>query len=181
MRPGRKRTARLEPTYGLDEALWLFSSFCMLHRVSFDAALFARQYPPPIDAACLQRAADELNLGAEHRNCSLDAAMDWQLPVAVRLCAAARADSPASASGAASDAPPDDSARWALVLNATDSQASILEHDAQTPVLVSLDELRLRFLGEALLLAPKASEPADPDSMQFARPVLACAGSSRNS
>src|SRR4051812_34203888 len=65
--------------------MWLASSFCALHRVVFDPALFAQRYPDPLDESSLARAARELNLSFEHRACSLESALAWRLPLAVQV------------------------------------------------------------------------------------------------
>ena len=75
---------------GLEDGLWLFSSFCALHRTAFDPALFAQRFPAPIAAQSLAQAAEELGLRLEQRRVGLDAALAWRLPLAVVLRPAER-------------------------------------------------------------------------------------------
>jgi subfamily B ATP-binding cassette protein HlyB/CyaB len=144
----------------LDEALWLVSSFSALHRRAFNAALFAQRYPPPISKQDLQQAADELGLTAETRHCSLQAALSWRLPIAVRLRA-----SPEPAGTDGSNVPANDS--WALILNVGDTHVSLLARGTDGPVATRLSDLAPRYLGEVLSLSPQAVDVADPDSLHF--------------
>jgi subfamily B ATP-binding cassette protein HlyB/CyaB len=163
-----------ERTFTLDEALWLVSSFAALHRRSFDAALFAHRYPAPIDNLSLQQAAEELGLTAETRQCSLNTALSWRLPIAVRLRGInhqATKDCDGTArldrSVAAEPRPDPPTDRWALILNAGETHLSLLEEGAGTPVACSPHDLASRYLGEALSLAPAVTDAADPDSLHF--------------
>jgi len=139
-------------SFALEEALWLLSSFCSLHRRAFDPALFAQRYPPPVSAQAFQQAADELDLSLETRRCSLAAALAWRIPIAVRLRVVS---SDAAEKG------------WALVLNADETRVSLLERESKSPIAVPITELAARFTGEVLSLAPKPCAASDPDSLQF--------------
>jgi len=144
---------RADSELPLDAALWLVSSFCTLHRVAFDATLFAQRCPAPIASSALAEAAQELGLAVERRACSLAAALAWRIPIAVRV------------------APKDKSEvsdwQWALILNADAERILYLEQGAQTPELVEVAALAPRFSGEALSLAPVAETINDPDALQF--------------
>jgi ATP-binding cassette, subfamily B, bacterial HlyB/CyaB len=157
------RFTRLEQSFSLEDAAWLASSFCALHRIAFDPALFAQRYPAPVDESSLEKCASELGLSFEHRICSLESALAWRLPLAVRVHANP-ADRSASHAHNQQDA---DVNRWALVLNSTESQVAILERGSATPVSISMVELSGRYAGSSLTMAPRPSETADPDSFQF--------------
>src|SRR3954469_24409236 len=82
----RRRTfAPRDRPYTLEEAQWLLSSFCVLHRVGFDRALFAQRYTPPLPQACLAQAADELGLRLDHIKGSPAKILSCKLPVALLL------------------------------------------------------------------------------------------------
>ena len=144
-----RRLPVLQDEFSQEEAAWLLASFCALQRKSFDATLFLQRYPAPIAASALEQAADELELEFKRRECSLSVALDWRLPAAVRL----RGEN--------------ESLKWAFILNADETRASILEHGAPAPIAISLTELRSRYSGEALSLTPKTAPAADPDSLEF--------------
>ena len=137
--------AGAQSCFGGEEALWLIASFCALHRISFDPALFLQRYPAPVDTDSFGKAGDELGLSFEERSCSLNAALAWRLPLAVRLR----------------------SSTWALVLNVGESQAAILEHGGTVPVSLPLLELAQRYDGRCLSLSAKPALAADPDDLQF--------------
>jgi ATP-binding cassette, subfamily B, bacterial HlyB/CyaB len=159
--PGR-RPVRTEPTYGLEEARWLVSSFCSLHRLSFDAALFAQRYPPPLDQAALARAAEELGLSMQRCHGSTDKVLAGRLPVAMLLAAQPKE----SGQEAAGDTPATDSV-WALVLNADELNASVLVRGSTAPVSMEMRQLRALYRGAAVSLAPSIPESVDLDGMDL--------------
>lgn len=140
-----------------DEAVWLFSSFSALHRVVFDAALFAQRFPPPLCQLALSQAANELNFAFEQRHCGLEAALSWRLPVAVQL---SPIESKESAAAIGDSLKPD----WALVLNADEQRVILIERGNASPVTVAAKDLKARYLGRALSLNPKISA-TDPDGI----------------
>jgi len=152
-----------ELSVGLEDGLWIFSSFCALHRTAFDPALFAQRYPAPIAAQSLEQAADELGLHLEHRAIGLDAALAWRLPLAVALRPVANV--------ARDDGGADLATRqlqgWALILNADESRVVVLERGAATPLAMPIAELAARYLGIALSLTLKAEEAIDPDGIDL--------------
>jgi subfamily B ATP-binding cassette protein HlyB/CyaB len=176
------RLARARQHFRSQDAIWIASSFCAIHRVAFDPALFTQRYPGAIDARALAQAADELGLAFEERTCSLQAALAWRLPVAITVhLRSGRTDSVNEAAlqtrsnskageltgDASADSSDHPSVSWLLVLNATDSQVVVLEPGAASPAVLTPDALASRYAGLALSLAPKAQEVADPDGLQF--------------
>jgi ATP-binding cassette, subfamily B, bacterial HlyB/CyaB len=146
-----KGNSRPLPALSTDECLWLLSSFCALHRAVFDPVLFAQRYPAPLDARLLAAAASELDLDMDQRAGTLDAILAWRLPVAIQLEAR-----PASAGALV----------WALVLNADEQRAYVLERGAPAPMAVDLAELAARHAGSALCLSPRPESTADPDDIE---------------
>ncbi len=150
-----RRVSGTPPDFSVQEMIWALSSFCALHRVPFDPALAAQRYPAPITWESLIQAGKELGLTGERQSGGLESTLAWRLPVAVLL----------DGGNALGADPP--GARWALVLNASESHAAVLERGSETPVSLTIEELRNRFAGEAFCLSPIAPEAADPDSLHF--------------
>jgi len=148
---------------GLEEGLWLLSSFCTLHRTAFDPGLFAQRFPAPITLQSLGQAGGELGLTIESRHGRLDAVLAWRLPIAVELRSAE--STVAKSDGVAGV--PQTADVWALVLNADEDRAVLLERGAATPVAVAIDELERRFSGRALSFTPKAERAIDPDGIDL--------------
>ncbi len=164
-----------------DDALWLLSSFCTLHRLSFDPALFAQRYPPPITTSALAEAANELELSFEQRQCGLETALSWKLPLAVcmrsgfdsaqppeggRVSDANLASGHRAESRCLPDQPELPKSIWALILNADETRVVLIEHGMTAPVALELAELKARYLGTALSLTPKQAEAIDPDGIE---------------
>jgi ATP-binding cassette, subfamily B, bacterial HlyB/CyaB len=142
----------------LQDAIWLLHSFSTLHRASFDPALFAQRYPPPVSLVALEEAAAELGLLFESSKRGLESALAWRLPVAVLV------DSlPASASTPSDE--PASSVSWMLVLNADEHRAFVLERGCTTPITLTLPELEARYRGLAVSLMPQAARASDPDGV----------------
>jgi subfamily B ATP-binding cassette protein HlyB/CyaB len=147
----------LHPQLDFDSACWLISSFSTLHRIAFDPALFAQRYPPPVDCLALIQAADELGFYFESKTASLEGALAWRLPIAilVRPCvdkSVALDDSPAKPA-------------LALILNADEKNAVVLQAGEQVPSVIPIGDLKPRYLGEAVSLTPKIAQSADPDGI----------------
>jgi subfamily B ATP-binding cassette protein HlyB/CyaB len=141
-----------EITLSCDEASWLLGSFCTLHQRVFDPGLFAQRYPPPLTVDRLARAAEELGLQLEESRRSPDWVLARRLPVALLLTPAAQ-----------------DASRpvWVLVLNANEENAIVLTRGSPAPVAIGLRDLRTRYKGGSLYLAPRISSAIDPDSLDL--------------
>jgi subfamily B ATP-binding cassette protein HlyB/CyaB len=147
---------------GLEESLWLLSSFCALHRMVFDPKLFAERYPAPVTPDALAQASQELGLRVERRAGGLASVMTWRLPIAVALQPQeSPADSAEDSAGTSSTSP-----SWALILNADESRVIVVERGAPAPVAVPIAELQMRYPGYALSITPTAEEVADPDDIE---------------
>jgi len=143
---------------GLDEAIWIASSFSAIHRCAFDSSLFAQRYPPPLDYTAFSRALDDLGFELQHSRRGIRSVLAWQLPVAVLLARR----SPLNASSGADEL----SETWGIVLNADEQQAIIVSRDSPSPMPVTLTELKSRYCGHALAAAPRVAHAADPDGIQ---------------
>jgi subfamily B ATP-binding cassette protein HlyB/CyaB len=145
--------------FGLEEAIWLASSFSALHRCAFDSALFAQRYAPPLDFAALSQAVQELGFDLRHSARSLHGALAWHLPVALLLECESSTEAPPSGGSAVS-------CDWAIVLNADEEKAIIVSRASMSPRAVELAELKSRYRGHALAVTPSVPEAADPDGIQ---------------
>lgn len=153
-----------------EDALWLLGSFCTLHQMAFDPALFVQQYPPPLSFDVLATAARELELDCEHRRCGFAAALSWKLPVALLLRPAAARNDPGDPSAHVGDGHAGEFGAaapvWALMLNTDENRVSFIERGMSGPVTAGLDDIKARYLEQALALAPKAGEAIDPDGIE---------------
>ncbi|MEP7311819.1 MAG: peptidase domain-containing ABC transporter [Pseudomonadota bacterium] len=136
----------------LKDAAWLLSSFCAIHRQTFDASLFAQRYPGDVGLESLNAAADELGLRLATVTKRLETALAWQMPLAVLL--------QPRAGGAA-----EGGERWAIILNADELQLAILEQGDTAPAFVPVGEIAARYCGMALSFSVRAAEAADPDGI----------------
>jgi ATP-binding cassette, subfamily B, bacterial HlyB/CyaB len=142
--------SRSEFALTLPESIWLLSSFCALHRRSFDSALYSQRHPHDIKLEELESPAEELGLKFWRSNShSLEAVLATNLPVAVLLSADEGADP-----------------QWALVLNADEQQLAMLTPGATAPAMLAVSEAAKRYQGTALALLPKAEDAADPDGIE---------------
>jgi subfamily B ATP-binding cassette protein HlyB/CyaB len=158
--------ASIEPGH----ALWLLSSFCLLHQRSFDSEAVARECIPPLLTSDLERLGNKLGLSIDCRRTPADLST-MQLPAAVQLrivdCVehgdstmrAAQADS-ASATTAL---------EWVILLQADQTGAMIARLGAQTPESIPLADLSIRLTGISLRCTAAAAEAADPDASADSR------------
>ncbi len=142
-----KTEKRAVPSLPLNESIWLLSSFCTLHRISFDAALFSQRYPQPLPLEELSAPARELGLQLWHERITLSAALSKHLPLVIHLNEA-------------------DGEKWALILNADESQLAVLRQGEQAPRYVAIAEIQYVYAGTALALIPLAVEASDPDGIE---------------
>jgi ATP-binding cassette, subfamily B, bacterial HlyB/CyaB len=158
------KRARLLESLTPEQALWLASSFATVHRIAFDPTLFAQRCPPPVAIESFDAVIGELGLAHEWSRSSLATALSRRLPVAVLL-----RFSPPVAGGelergqSDGDTPPED---WALVLNADETTAWILERGVQQPTAVPIEQLTVRYAGHSLALWPQAAAASDPDNIE---------------
>lgn len=139
--------AESESLLTLDESAWLLSTFCTLHRLSFDAALFAQRYPQPLTWDQFDEPARELGLRLWRSSKTLPAALAMQLPLAVRLKEASNS-------------------RWAIILNADETRLAILRQGDTAPSFVSSNEVASAYGGTAVTLTPEVPEASDPDTIE---------------
>jgi len=146
----RQRKTAAAASLTLEQALWLASSFATVHRIAFDANLFAQRCPPPIALDSFNEVVTELGLSHEWSHAGLTTVLSRRLPVAVCVTTSAKRE--------CSD--------WALVLNADEQSAWMLERGASQPVAIKIAELEDRYRGQSVALWPQAAAATDPDSIE---------------
>src|SRR5882724_921983 len=146
----RPRMAVAVESLSLEQALWLSSSFATVHRIAFDANLFAQRCPPPIAIDSFNSAIGELGLACEWSSAGLATVLSRRLPVALLL---AKVDDK-------------EGSDWALVLNADEQSVWLLERGASQPSSVAIDDVERRYGGRSLALWPNAAAADDPDSIE---------------
>jgi subfamily B ATP-binding cassette protein HlyB/CyaB len=126
---------------------WALQALCMLHRQPFDAALLARQFPPPHDASTLVHAAGELGFEALEISAPIEALSG--LPLPALLCVGAS---------------------YAMLLRVDGDHVTWLPQGDFEPCAVTLDHLCTVYRGRCHLFKPRDAPPADPDAAQAAPP-----------
>jgi subfamily B ATP-binding cassette protein HlyB/CyaB len=153
--------ASIEP----GQALWLLSSFCVLHQRSLDHQAVARECIPPLLLTDLQRLGAELGL---HIACSRSPADLTKIPVPAALqvrAAAPGKDAAVSPTvGATASATATDALEWVILLQGDDNKASVVSAGAEAPSVVATADLCGRMTGLLLRCRPAAAEAADPDA-----------------
>jgi ATP-binding cassette, subfamily B, bacterial HlyB/CyaB len=139
-------TAMPSAELSLSEAAWLLSSFCTLHRRSFDSALFAQRFPHSLSIEELDAPAQELGLQFWHSQASLSSVLATHLPVALCLF-----------KGGAFE--------WVLVLNADEQQLALLSQGSNEPKFEPIAEVAAAYSRRALALLPATEEAQDPDNI----------------
>jgi ATP-binding cassette, subfamily B, bacterial HlyB/CyaB len=147
----RRRTDPSSTVFTQEQALWLLSSGCALHRLAFDSSLFVQRYPGEHTVATLAKAAEELGLDVQIRALGFAQALAWHLPVVVLLNDASDASA---------------AAHWALVLNADEERVSLLEPGATAPEVHPVAVLAARYQGLSLALMPQQVDAFDPDNIE---------------
>lgn len=142
------------------EALWLLSTFCVLHQRSFDAVAAARRWSPDHTVADLILLGEEVGLDIVARIETLDI-QKAPLPVAVQIRTgadgvpgASRLDSTGESCGRSG---------WCIVLQADDSTAWVAYPSESNPRAVPVTELSGRMTGLVLRCTSQIAAAADPD------------------
>ncbi|MBK7326286.1 MAG: peptidase domain-containing ABC transporter [Propionivibrio sp.] len=152
------------------DMLWLLGSLCGLFRIPFDAALLARDYPPPHTLATLHDAARALGIRTGHRPLLY---ADWQklpLPAIAFLpppdsTAAAAGDAPRPDPGPTPNADPNTNPAPAfdplLIVKASADQLLYFRPGSQTPETLPIADAARQLAPELLLVAREATVGTD--------------------
>jgi subfamily B ATP-binding cassette protein HlyB/CyaB len=145
-----KGSGAVEESLTLQQTVWLLSSFCTLHRLSFDAQLFRQHHSQQLGIEDLAPAAEELGLIVRALRGNVESVLSRHLPVALLLKPAG------DVAGAC----------WCIALNADETRCAVLIQGAQAPEQIAIEDLGARYAGQALVFLPKVTETADPDGFE---------------
>jgi subfamily B ATP-binding cassette protein HlyB/CyaB len=143
------------------DALWLLSSFGILHQCSINMRELARECIPPISPERFIVLASRVGLEAE-----LACNVPWpdQFPVAIEIRGKASATE-----GAVADRASDS---WLILVANDGDTVTVLSRREQGPSKVPKEELQERFTGRALtarILRDEARDPDQPDGVAAGR------------
>lgn len=147
------------------EFVWAVESICSLLRRPFQRELLLQQFVAPYDAATLAQALDALGITAAPVTRLKSAKLQAQsFPLLLWLDRQplAAPDGETSDQPQAAEMP---AVTPALLLQADDQQALLIEPGDTAPRVLALSALQARFHGQALSLATKVEPGTDPDSV----------------
>ena len=135
------------------ELLWALGSTCALHRLPFDAALVAREFPPPMTHATLISAGRALGLRIKETRLRVDKIAGMVFPLIVEL---RKREGEASPS-------------LGIITAAKDSKLVLFRAGSNSPQALAMEEFAAEFCaaggrGKAWLTAPEAEGVSDPDA-----------------
>lgn len=126
--------------------IWVLQSLCAIFRRPFNAALMARQVPPPHDTAMLVHAAQRVGLRLRETALPAESWEAMPLPLVLQLRVAARECQ-------------------AVLLRVTGSRALWLAEGQTTPTDGALADLRSAYIGKCFLVQPEPETPKEPDQV----------------
>jgi subfamily B ATP-binding cassette protein HlyB/CyaB len=142
------------------DLVWMLGSLCRIHRMPFDAALVAQQFPPPHSAATVFEAAAALGLKAGHCDVAGRSLAELTFPLVAEFCdAGAAAPVAADAPGYVQPAP----ARLALIVKTDHERMLYFTAGSSTAETLSLAGFAQRFKPRVLLVARAAGAAAADD------------------
>ena len=163
--------------------LWALGVLCQLNRIPFDAELLLRQFPPPYDAAGLQRALQSYGLNTSLKKRKLNRLAEASLPCLAFVKAAASpsnfstqtksfagepllADDLVSATSSSqihTDTLPN-THQLALILKSDGGRLLLIEPGQTAPVEISIQEFNTRYMGQILIARKKEEAVSDIDN-----------------
>lgn len=165
-----------QPWAGAD-LIWLLGSLCQIHRIAFDAALVAQQYPPPHSEVTFIDAATALGLkvGAYEAAAHALSGLTFPLVAQFREPAEAPAIAPEQADAAtgtpstaasAPASPP--AARLALIVKADEQRMLYFPAGSNTAETIPATAFAERFEGRVWLVARASDAATPPDELATA-------------
>ena len=128
---------------------WALQALATLHQRPFDAALVARQFPPPHDESILIHAARQLGFRAAPLDAAGHSLATLPLPALLRLH-------------------PSHSSSFALLLRVEHDVAVWLQQGEHDPVQLPIVEVTAAFDGRCYLFKPDDAPLTDPDAARAA-------------
>lgn len=148
----------LEQVLPAKEWLWALGSLCALHGRPFDAALMAREFPPPCNGHGLQLAASRLGLRMTPHWIPCGAAAPWLAQLSSLPRPFLLLSRPSGAAEDASSAP-----RLAIVTQTGPEGLVLFDALTNQPRQLNVQEGQARFMGLVWLCKPVADVPSDPE------------------
>lgn len=144
------------------DLIWLLGSLCQIHRVPFDAALVAQQFPPPHSEATFIEAAGALGFRVGRCGLSGRGIGDMQFPLVAlarqAVAATGAAEQPETAGPAA--------AAVALVVKAGAGRVLLFRGGSAAAETVTEQEFAEQFEAHVLLASREAANAAPDDALQ---------------
>ncbi len=142
---------------------WILGSLCQLHRVPFDPALLAQQFPPPYDRAALLGAAKALDFRVGERTVGAKALVALPLPCVAFLKRSEEAPLQADPESASAQKEEGPASKPALIVKAGDKGILYFEAGSNTPHQLPLEQFEACFEPSVVLAAREAPQASDPD------------------
>src|SRR6266702_3049200 len=145
---------------------WILGSLCQLHRVPFDPALLAQQFPPPYDRAALLAAAKALDFRVGERTVGAKDLIALPLPCVAFLKQerhAAQTQPPAGTESTPAQVEEAPAPKSALIVKAGDKGILYFEAGSNTPHQLPLEQFEACFEPSVVLIAREAPQASDPD------------------
>ncbi len=142
---------------------WILGSLCQLHRVPFDPALLAQQFPPPYDRAALLGAAKALDFRVGERTVGAKALVALPLPCVAFLKRSEEAPLQADPESASAQKEEGPASKPALIVKAGDKGMLYFEAGSNTPHQLPLEQFEACFEPSVVLIAREAPQASDPD------------------
>jgi subfamily B ATP-binding cassette protein HlyB/CyaB len=162
---------RLAESISFQDFVWAAGNIAHVHRIPFDADLFARQSAPPYSIATLVKGLDHLGLGVTLHAVHPAGLGALKLPCVVLLrrpeatadesCPEARIDQPSDDAHEAIDG--SSRIQVALVGAVTDRRIVLVTSDSSQPKTLSPADVEAAFTGIALEAIPRAEPLKDAD------------------
>src|SRR6266702_2379171 len=142
---------------------WILGSLCQLHRVPFDPALLAQQFPPPYDRAALLGAAKALDFRVGERTVGAKALVALPLPCVAFLKRSEEAPLQADPESASAQKEEGPASKPALIVKAGDKGMLYFEAGSNAPHQLPLEQFEACFEPSVVLIAREAPQATDPD------------------
>src|SRR6266705_2955180 len=142
---------------------WILGSLCQLHRVPFDPALLAQQFPPPYDRAALLGAAKALDFRVGERTVGAKALVALPLPCVAFLKRSEEAPLQADPESASAQKEEGPASKPALIVKAGDKGMLYFEAGSNAPHQLPLEQFETCFEPSVVLIAREAPQANDQD------------------
>lgn len=153
---------------------WTLQGLCALHRKPFSVELAQQQIAAPYTQDSLTQAAQAYGFDATLRKAKAERLHKESFPLVVWLHPAAAeaiesAESTEPPTVLAEESTPAPSLTPGLILQADGNQFLLVEPNHPSPVTITLEDFRHRYLGQITRITPQSEAGSDPDTDLQAR------------